>query len=707
MATSGSKSVAVTSYDTLKFTWSRTDYSVAKNTSTIDWKLQLISDANGRISSSASKDWSVTVDGKTFSGTNTVGIAASTTKTLASGTKTITHNADGTKTFSYSFSQEFGITFGGSNIGTKTGESTGTLNTIPRATTPTVSASSVDMGGKVTINTPRASSSFTHDLAYAFAGASYVSIATGVGTSYSWTTPDLASKIPSATSGTVTIRCITKNGDTTIGTKTVTMTLKVPASVVPTVSSVAVVEAVAGLAAQFGALVQNKSKAKVTITGAGAKGSDITGYSATFQGHTYTASSWTSGLLTGSGTQTIKVKVKDSRGRWSAETSKTFTVLAYSPPKITAFKAARGDEAGAATSSGGLYALLTMAYSVASLGGKNTASMKVEWKKSTDTTYNSTPLLTGTALSENFTARKIASPTFSVDYQYDLLLTVTDWFGASSAATYPTILPSDAVIIDLKADGTGVGFFKTSDRAGVDFGASAKGAVLGLWEATSELPENGDFNDFLLPGVYSVPSNAIMTTLAHRPPCPLAGTLRVWSGLGAEKVSGAYAYIVQEFHSYHTNYPVYRRSLASDGTGAFYPGEWKATTLKGQKVLWDGSATENGGYYMTANHVVNLSEAVSEQDTGITLVFSQYNGTAAQDYDFVLYDVPKQMVSLHPGVGHAIPMMTGTLGYFAVKYLYINDTQIKGHDRNSQTATGACGITYTNNRFVLRYVLGR
>lgn len=137
MATSGSKSVAVTSYDTLKFSWERTGYSTADNTSTISWKMELIAIANGAISSSASKSWSVTVDGKTWSGTNTVGISSNSTKTLASGSKVITHNSDGTKTFSYSFSQAFNITFGGSSIKTKSGSGSGELTAIARAATIT------------------------------------------------------------------------------------------------------------------------------------------------------------------------------------------------------------------------------------------------------------------------------------------------------------------------------------------------------------------------------------------------------------------------------------------------------------------------------------------------------------------------------------------------------------------------------------------
>lgn len=567
MATSGSKSVAVTSWNTLKFSWSQASQSVANNTTTVSWTLQLIAGSSGRISSTASKDWSVTVNGTKYSGTNTIGVAANATKTLASGKTTITHNSDGTKSFSYSFSQEFGITFSGSNIGTISGSGTGTLNTIPRATTPTLSASSVDMGVAVTINTPRASSSFTHDLAYAFAGGSYVSIATGVTTSRSWTVPlSLANSIPNATSGTVTIRCITKNGSTTIGTKTVLLTAKVPSSVVPTVSSVALTEATTGLAAQFGAFIQNKSKVKATITAAGAYSSTIKSYSTTFSGKTYTGASWTSGVVTQSGSLSMVTTVTDSRGRTAKKTT-TVSILAYNPPKITAFHAARYDSAGNADPDG-IYISVTYAYNVAALGNKNTASAVISWKQSTASTW--TQLLKATALSAN-TAAKPTTPTFSLDYQYDVRITVTDWFGSS--ATYNTVLPSGAVILDIKADGKGIAFGKTCDREGVDFGWSPKGAVFGLSGVTEFIPDGGNLNDYVEPGIYGILGNTTAATLKNRP-TNNAGTLRVYNATGRELTAGEWFYLIQEYQTYQATDPVYKRRVDRNAEGVWSFKAW-------------------------------------------------------------------------------------------------------------------------------------
>lgn len=463
MASSGKVTVAVTSWDDLVFSWEIYSQNVASNTSTVRWYLKLVSGSSGRIDSSVAKNWSVTVNGTNYSGQNYINIANNTTKILATDTTTITHNTDGTKTFSFSFYQQIKITFGGVYISAKEGDGTGTLDTIARATVPTVSSSSVDMGTAVTINTPRKSSSFTHDLAYSFAGASYVTIATGVGTSYKWTTPDLASKIPSAASGTLTIRCITKNGSTTIGTKTVTMTLKVPASVVPSISKVAVAEAVSDLAAQFGAYIINKSKIKTTITAAGAKGSTIKSYSTTFNGKTYTGSSWTSSEVTAKGSLSLVTTVTDSRGRTAKKTT-TITVLDYSAPVISALQVYRVNADGGADQDG-IYIAVRYKYSVTSLNNKNTASMVVEYKQSTGEEWES--LLSDSALSADTTALP-TSPTFSTDYQYDVRLTVTDWFGTSRV--YTATLESGAVIMDISADGQGISFGKTSEHAGVEMG---------------------------------------------------------------------------------------------------------------------------------------------------------------------------------------------------------------------------------------------
>ena len=219
MATSGSSSVSATAHTTLRFSWSQSSQSVSNNSTTINWVLEEVQ-ANGYISSSTGKSWSVSVNGNNYSGSNTVGISSNTTRTLASGSTTIPHNADGTKSFSYSFSQQFDITYDGVWVGTKSGSGSGTLNSIARASTG--SSTNANIGSAITISISRASSSFTHTLRYSFHNLNGT-IANGVGTSYSWTLPtSFYGQIPNAKSSWGTIFIDTYHGSTLIGTTSCT-----------------------------------------------------------------------------------------------------------------------------------------------------------------------------------------------------------------------------------------------------------------------------------------------------------------------------------------------------------------------------------------------------------------------------------------------------------------------------------------------------
>lgn len=469
MASSGYKSIAATKHDTLKFSWSEVSQSIANNTTTIDWKMQLIADSYGKIVSSALKDWAVTVAGEKYSGENKIAISNNSTITLASGRTTIKHDADGTKTFSFSFSQVFDITFNGSHVGTKKGEGNGTLDTIPRATAPTLSENSVDMGKTVTIYMYRASDKFTHDLAYSFAGSEYIRIANGLDTVYYWDVPDLADKIPTKTSGTLTIRCITKNGSTTIGTKTVTMTVRVPDDVVPTISDIAVTEATAGLAAQFGAFVKDKSTLAVSITAAGVKGSTIKSYSTTLEGRNYTEKDFTTNVLSDSGEITLVTVVTDTRGR-TARLPKKINVLDYYKPIANELTVYRVDENGNAKSDG-KYMVAVYSYRVAPVNNKNTARMVIEYKRSTGTGWKT--LMTRTDLSGAGTVK--FDEVFTSDYQFDVKMTVEDWFGTDSNATYDATLPTAKVILDIKAEGDGLATGKTAEFPGFEIAMPASG----------------------------------------------------------------------------------------------------------------------------------------------------------------------------------------------------------------------------------------
>ena len=120
------------------------------------------------------------------------------------------------------------------------------------------------------------------------------------------------------------------------------------------------------------------------------------------------------------------------------------------------------------------------------------------------------------------------------------------------------------------------------------------------------------------------------------------------------------------------------------------------------KILWGEGLTS--GMYMTAGDTINLVEAVSAQKHGIVLVFCIYNGTDDTNHNWQSFFVPKQLVALSTS-GHTFVLGSGKFTYTGTKYLYINDTSISGHDDNNLTGSNN-GITYANDKFVLRYVIG-
>lgn len=682
MATNGSASVAVTAYDTLKFNWVQVGQSTANNHTVINWSLQLVSGSAGEILSSVAKSWSVTVNGTTYSGTNSVAIGNNATKTLASGQTTIAHNADGTKSFSYSFTQQFNITFAGASIGTKSGSGTGALNTIPRATQPTLYSNSVNMGGTVTIYTYAASASFTHDLAYAFAGSDFVTFATGVESVYYWALPlSLAELIPNATSGTVTIRCITKNGTTTVGTQTVLLTAKVPTTVIPSIDTVSLTEGTTGLSATYGAFIQSKSTVKASIGASGAYGSTIKSYSSTFVGKTYTGAGFTTDVVTLSGTLSLVTTVTDSRGRTATKTT-NLTVLSYTPPQITTFHVARYTSSGVADPDG-VYLGARLVYSVTSLNSKNTATATVQYKKSTDSTW--TTLTTRTELSLKATL-KPAGTTFSTDYQWDFRVTLTDAFNSASPATYSAVLPSGAVILDIKADGKGIAFFKTSTKAGVEIAGELPGSAINL-------TTNANLNNLTTPGFYVIPTTTISATITNKPYTDTAtASIRV-----EQTGTGMVKQIVQK--STKTDGVIFERGYDSSGWGA-----WSIVYSGVGKILWTGTSL------LTGSQSVTFGEPISQQQSGVVFVFSRYASSAAQDYYYNCHFVPKQLVTAALGAGQTaagvnVLNATHKFEYVCAKYLRITDTAVTGDDGNDDTGTSN-GVTFNNGSFALRYVIG-
>lgn len=439
--------------------WLTFDYSysqnVANNNSSISWSLVLHWDAS--LNFSASKSYSVTVNGTNYSGTYTGGASGgSGSKTIRSGTTSVGHNADGTKSVSVSASFGIEVTYSGTKISTMTLSGSFTLPTIARATTPTLSVSNVAIGGNVVINTPRASDSFTHTLQINFVNGNWENIATGVTTSFGWTLPnDLLNRIPNTTTSWMQIKCITYNGGTYIGEKTVRLDVSVPSHIVPWVSVPTVSEAISGLANQFGGYIKGKSQLKVAISAGGSYSSSIIQYSTTVSNvGTYNEANFTSGVLWNVGNITITTTVTDSRGR-TASASKTVTVLDYNSPSISKFNVVRCTDKGVVDENAGAYARITYAFSIASVGSKNVNSFALQYLNDSG---NWTNLTTGSGYSKD--TYDVSKVTFDVNKERQFRIVVTDYFGAWYA--YATMAPT-FTLINFSSDGKGIAIGTTAD----------------------------------------------------------------------------------------------------------------------------------------------------------------------------------------------------------------------------------------------------
>lgn len=305
------------------------------------------------------------------------------------------------------------------------------------ATQPSLSAATVEMGKSVTINTPAVNSAYRHTLRYAFGSASGT-IATSIASSVNWMPPvSLANQIPSATAGSGTIYCDTYSGSTLLGTKSVSITLTVPGSVVPSAGtlSAALAEDTSGT----GLYVKGMGKAKLTLSGAsGAYGSSITSYTITGGGWTATNGALTTGTLASAGNITFTATVTDSRGR-KASTTRTISVIDYTKPGVAVCDVYRCDADGNRKKAGTYFAVEINASYSAITG--NTLSITARYKKQSESSYGTATNVT------NNGKTVIGGGNIGASTTYDVLVTVADKYNSLSI---PRTLSTKSVLQSFK-----------------------------------------------------------------------------------------------------------------------------------------------------------------------------------------------------------------------------------------------------------------
>lgn len=383
------------------------------------------------------------------------------------------------------------------------------------ATQPSLSDATVEMGKSVTINTPAVNSAYRHTLRYAF-GKATGTIAENVASSKSWTPPvSLASRIPDAASGIGTIYCDTYSGSTLLGTKSVSITLTIPSSVVPSAGKLtaAVTEDTSGT----GQFVRGMGKAAVSLSGAaGVYGSEIKSYQITGGGWSAAASTLTTGILATAGEITFTGKVTDSRGR-TAQTTCTIEVIAYDKPGISSLSVYRCDSTGAKKNAG-TYAAIEIKASYSAITG-NTVTLKAAYKLTSDASYGNDTVLTNNG-------KTVIGGALSASHTYDVRITVADKF---NTATVTASLRTKNVIWSVLPKGLGFAIGKVAELANwldVAWNTRIRGnlQVDGIISSADQyrikwqtIPDGADLNDdtYKVPGHYR--STSATNTILNAP----------------------------------------------------------------------------------------------------------------------------------------------------------------------------------------------
>lgn len=347
---------------------------------------------------------------------------------LTSSDFTIYHNADGTKSFNMSAT----VKSGWASLGTMpTASGSGTLNTIPRASQPSINtypnnSPNFNIGDKITIYMNRASTSFTHTVKFNY-GATSVTVATGVTNSCTFDTATIANAlyalIPNANSYNGTISVTTYNGSTNIGSKTCAYTAKVT-NANPTFS-VAYFDSnasVIDVTDNNQIIVRNKSTLVINITNAVAQKyatlatAKVTGLGSIIRTVNLNSSSVAINMGTVNSSQDVKaaITVTDSRGN---STSKTLNITVadwQAPTAIISVK--RHNNFYSETD-------INVDADYSSVNNKNTINIQVRYKKQTDTEWSEYETLEDSVTSVL---------TLDNDYAWDIQVLLTDKFGSTT-----------------------------------------------------------------------------------------------------------------------------------------------------------------------------------------------------------------------------------------------------------------------------------
>ena len=328
-------------YARLAMEVTETGYSIENNDSQVDYKLWLergstwVYDLNNETWAEA------TINGQTVVNKYVSFDLRNTNRVLlGSGTITIPHNEEGSKTITFwarilNVADQGNINWFSGTLG---------LTNIPRASAIN-SVTATELGQPVTIKIDKKVNEFRHQVWWQVNDSGWIDLGTEHDTSVQLTVPiDYADRITNSDTGLLDVCVRTFRGNDKIGNDVYKrgIPIKVPASIIPTLEDVTITERTTQLAEfiPVGNFVKDKSVMRVEANNAaGSHGSTIVSTELTVDSLVVRAATGDF-PANKAGNLEVTAKITDSRGR-TATKSKTIKVWDYYAPKIIAFLANR------------------------------------------------------------------------------------------------------------------------------------------------------------------------------------------------------------------------------------------------------------------------------------------------------------------------------------------------------------------------------
>lgn len=597
--------------------WNRQD--VANNRSTVNVQARLIT--NGYASMwGVTADLTITINGGSAIEHPGINIGTGSSQLIFAHDYVVGHNNDGSKTVGIKIS----VSLNTGGYGSSMVAFDLKLPNIPRASSGSVTSG--DLGTPVKISIDRKVSAFKHTLRYDWNGVTGT-IASNVDTSYSWTLPmSFADKIPNATSSWGRVFIDTYNGSTKIGTKEATFTGNVPASVKPTLGGISLSDSnttVSNLINTSNTFVQVLSNIKVAFNNAsGAYSSTISNYHAEIvdRNMTTTSNNGALGIMSFSGSATVRATVTDSRGRTSEPVEVEVNVLPYFTPQLS-FTAQRSGSAGTTIT-------VTRNAKIAPLtvgdNQKNTMKLTFKYKKHSATEYTADTGSAGgtwTTVSELVNSQANLDAVFNAVATYDIVGKIEDSF---TSYDFSATVGTEKFPLAVRPDGVGLGKVpETANAVDSDWQYYFNNKPIQHHQLTAnngtaiKLADGSDLNNATEPGFYNG------NNLLHAP-------ANGWNYIRVTKHTNNNGYVLQEAIAFYGNVSAYRvQTNKTWGSWQYYAVQNTVAefTAVNQTKVYSATLAGPYGLSLNARRVGNLVSVTL--DSSIKSTESRH-GTASE-----------------------------------------------------------------------------